>query len=161
MLDLGTLGSQTDRHMLVALLTSLIAAQQRDHFPSSTPCRNGPACFYGTRCWFSHAAPHVLPATAPSQQHAALLQQGHSWRPLRRRRRRPRLRQPTTPQRHHGQHQRSLVAAVFLKPSFSSSNSFAPLTSSPTQRRHHRPASLPTVAATPALWSPSPTLTLS
>ena len=74
MLDLDTLESQTDHQILlrlVALLTSLIAAQHRDRFPSSTPCRNGPACSYGTRCWCRHAAPHVLPATVPSQRHAA------------------------------------------------------------------------------------------
>ena len=74
MLDLGTLESQTDCQILlrlIALLTSLIAASHRDHFPSSTPCRNGPACSYGTRCWCRHAAPHVLPATVPSQRHAA------------------------------------------------------------------------------------------
>ena len=84
MLDIGTLDSQKDRQILlklVALLTSLIAAQYRDRLPSSTPCRSGPACSYGTRCWFSHAAPHTVrrsgtppPATASSKRIAA------SWR---------------------------------------------------------------------------------
>ena len=81
MIDLGTLESLSDRQILfklIGLVTSLIAVQHRDRSPSSTPCRNGSACSFRPRCWFSHAAPHTvrrsgtpLPATVSSQRTAA------------------------------------------------------------------------------------------
>ena len=68
MLDLSTLDALTDRQLLIrliVLLTSLVKVQvqHRERTPSSTACRNGPACSYRPRCWFNHAE---TPPAAPS-----------------------------------------------------------------------------------------------
>ena len=78
MLDLNTLESLTDRQILfklIGLITSLITVQHRDRPPSSTPCRNGPACSFRPRCWFGHA-PHPVrrSGTPPSPASSALHQ---------------------------------------------------------------------------------------
>ena len=131
MLDLGTLGSQTDRQILlklVALLTRLIAAQHRDGSPSSTPSTpvpTGRAAGLATPRRTYCQKLHLLSNTPQhGARRAVLLQQGHTWRPLCRRcRRRHRLCQPTTPRRHHRPHclQVTICAVVrSLPPSFRS-----------------------------------------
>ena len=91
MLDLNTLESLTDRQILfklIGLITSLITVQHRDRPPSSTPCRNGPACSFRPRCWFGHA-PHPVrhAGTPPSPASPALYQRSvPAWRTPRLRR---------------------------------------------------------------------------
>ena len=115
MLDLDTLESLTDRQILfklIGLITSLITVQHRDRSPSSTPCRNGSACSFVPRCWFSHA-PHTVPP--PTKSSVLPQRSAPIWRTPR-------------PCR---------ASATPSPPCFSSRNEFEPL--APRRRRHRSP----------------------
>ena len=115
MLDLDTLESLTDRQILfklIGLITSLITVQHRDRSPSSTPCRNGSACSFVPRCWFSHA-PHTVPP--PTKSPVLSQRSAPIWR---------------TPRPCH-------ASATPSPPCFSSRNAFEPL--APRRRRRRSP----------------------